>query len=52
MPTLFMVMKALGAGYLIWLGVRHLLARPPRVRPGPLPRTPEVGKALKDGMIV
>jgi threonine/homoserine/homoserine lactone efflux protein len=52
MPTLFMVMKALGAGYLIWLGVRHLLARPPRVRSGPLPRVPEVGKALKDGMIV
>lgn len=52
MPTLFTVMKLVGAAYLIWLGIKYLrgarmLGSAPRKPPAPTAR-----KALRDSVIV
>jgi threonine/homoserine/homoserine lactone efflux protein len=51
-PTLFTVMKLVGAAYLIWLGIKYLgsvrlLASAPRTPPAPRAR-----KAVRDSVIV
>ena len=51
-PTLFVVMKVIGAAYLIWLGVNYLIGRVPLVQPGiPMPNL-QAAKALKDSIVV
>ena len=50
-PTLFALMKLVGAGYLIWLGIRYLLRPAPLHAPGPAPDL-RAAKALKDSILV
>jgi threonine/homoserine/homoserine lactone efflux protein len=50
-PTLFIVMKVVGAGYLIWLGIRSLLRRTPLHAHNPAPKL-QAAKALKNSVVV
>lgn len=51
-PTLFVVMKAVGAAYLIWLGVKYLMGRTPLIQSSnPVPNL-HAAKALKDSIVV
>lgn len=50
-PTLFIVMKAVGAGYLIWLGIKYLMRRTP-LHPHHSVPNPQATKALKDSIVV
>lgn len=51
-PTLFIIMQAVGAAYLIWLGVKYLMGRAPLIQAGnPVPDL-QATKALKDSIVV
>lgn len=50
-PTLFIAMKIVGAGYLIWLGIRYLMRRTP-LRAHNSVADPQATKALKDSIVV
>lgn len=51
-PALFVVMKAVGATYLIWLGSRYLMGQVPRVEPGSSIASADAARALKNSMVV
>ncbi len=51
-PTLFIVMKVVGAAYLIWLGIKYLMGRTPLIQSGNPHPNPKVAKALKDSIVV
>lgn len=51
-PTLFIIMKAVGAAYLIWLGVNYLTGRAPLIQPGNPLSNLQAAKALKDSIVV
>lgn len=50
-PTLFIVMKVVGAGYLIWLGIKYLMRRTPLHSHDSVPNL-QATKALKDSIVV
>jgi threonine/homoserine/homoserine lactone efflux protein len=50
-PALFVGMKLVGAGYLIWLGIRYLTRRTPLHARGPGPH-PQAVRTLKDSIVV
>jgi threonine/homoserine/homoserine lactone efflux protein len=50
-PTLFVVMKMVGAGYLIWLGTKYLMRRTP-LHPHNAVRNLQAREALKDSIVV
>lgn len=49
-PTAFLALKVIGAGYLIYLGLRQLLARTPVARPEGEPQTSPPSSKWKIGM--
>ena len=51
-PPLFTVMKLVGAGYLVWLGIRYLGGAPLLVLGPSKPSAPTARKALRDSIIV
>lgn len=51
-PAIFVIMKAVGAAYLIWLGVRYLMGQVPSTGLGHYPSNAEAARALKDSVIV
>ena len=51
-PTLFAVMKLVGAAYLIWLGVKYLRGARSLVSAPRKPPAPTARKALRDSVIV
>ena len=51
-PTLFTVMKLVGAAYLIWLGIKYLRGARLLVSAPRKPPAPTVRKALRDSVIV
>jgi threonine/homoserine/homoserine lactone efflux protein len=51
-PTLLIVMKIVGAAYLIWLGINYLTGRTPLIQSGNPYSSPKVAKALKDSIVV
>jgi threonine/homoserine/homoserine lactone efflux protein len=50
-PTLFIVMKVVGAGYLIWLGIKYLIRRTPLHSHNSVPNL-QATKALKNSIVV
>jgi len=51
-PTLFTVMKLVGAAYLIWLGIKYLRGARSSVAAPRKPPAPTARKALRDSIIV
>ena len=51
-PALFIIMKAVGAAYLIWLGVRYLIGEAPLALPSGPGSSTAATRALKDSIVV
>jgi threonine/homoserine/homoserine lactone efflux protein len=51
-PAMFTVMKFVGAGYLVWLGIRYLRAPQATLRARRRQSAPSPLRALRDGVIV
>lgn len=51
-PAFFVIMKAFGAVYLIWLGVSYLIGQAPLAEPGGSISNAETARVLKDSIVV
>jgi threonine/homoserine/homoserine lactone efflux protein len=49
-PMLFIVMQAVGAAYLIWLGVKYLMGRAPLIQPGNSVPNLQATKTLRESI--